>query len=148
MTVEKTAVYIDAGGANVYTVFVSAIGASIADLGSTARCKSVMHGGYCMAMDTQVRVLDKYVSSKRLIDVDAMNYPDNMKRPDIMTNIHENGHNYEMGTVMITADMASFYIRRSDRQTCRLLFLSKTPVKQPITGEYSNAARVATIHNT
>jgi len=148
MTVEKTAVYIDHEGANVYTVFVSANGVPIADLGCTARCKSVMHGGYCLAMDVQVRVLDKYVTFNRLSNIDAMYYPDNMNRPNTMTEIREGVHKYEMGTVMITNDMASFYIRRSDRETCRLVFLSKTSVKQPVAGETSNAARVGTLHNT
>ena len=148
MTVEKTAVYIDREGANVYTVFVSANGVPVADLECTATCESVMHGGYCLAMDVQVRVLDKYVESNRLSNLDAMYYPDNISRPCIMKEICEDAHEYEMGTVMITNDMASFYIRRSDRETCRLVFLSKTSVQKPVAAETSNAARVGTPHNT
>ena len=147
MTVEKTAVYIDRGGANVYTVFVSAEGASIADLGTIAKCQSLMRDGYCLAMDVQVYVLDKYVTFHRLTDVDEMYYPDNMSRPAIIE-IHVGVHKYEMGTVMVTNDKASFYIRRSDRKTCRLVFLSKTSVKKPVDRETSNAAKVGTLHNT
>jgi len=145
MPVKNTQLYIDASETNVYTVFVSALGMSpncIDTANSTDahrynnmhKLQSVIAGGYCLATSEQVRVFDKYVSHNNIAHIDCMHYPDFARRPAPMRNICENWHRYDMGVLMTTPDLASFYICRSGGGTPRLMLVCKTAVTPAKTG--------------
>ena len=145
MPVKDALLYMDASGANVYTVFVSALGMSgesidTADSTDGHRYTSmkalqpVIAGGYCLATSGQVRVLDKYVSRNKMVEIDCMHYPSFTRRPAAIRNIYENSRYYDMGVIMTTPDLASFYIRRSGGGTARLMLVCKTAVTAAQTG--------------
>lgn len=145
MPVKNAQLYVDASETNVYTVFVSALGMSsncIDTANSTDACRydnmrtlqSVIAGGYCLATSEQVRVFDKYVSHNNIAHIDCMHYPDFTRRPAPMRNICENCRRYDMGVVMTTPDLASFYICRSGGGTPRLMLVCKTAVTPAETG--------------
>jgi len=150
MPIKNTAVYIDENGKNIYTVYVSAMGMSAryletVDHNSRHRrecmkmCQSVIAGGFCLATNDQVNIFDRFVSHNKLHAVDCMYYPDGMSRPTVMMNLWENAHDYDIGMVMTTPDLASFYIKRSNGYTLRLFYVSKTAVTRAITFHVSKS---------
>jgi len=145
MPVQNAQLYMDASGANVYTVFVSALGVPCECIDtahstdsqryhSMQALQSVVAGGYCLATSEQVRVFDKYVSNNKIAQIDCMHYPDFTRRPAAMRNIWENWHYYDMGVIMTTPDLANFYICRSGGGTPRLMLVCKTAVTAAETG--------------
>jgi len=143
MPVLNVPVYMDSEGANVYTIYVTAMGMSGRYLDTADQnnenyyrcmkeCKRVLASGFCLATSEQVRALDVYISHYRLRHVDLMAYPDRVARPPAIRNIRVGVHEYDVGTVMNTPDFASFYIRRSHAGTPRLVHVSKTAVTRAV----------------
>ena len=135
-------VYVDEQGSSVYSVFVTSSG--LPDIytpcdgcQSYRYYESAINMGYCVATTEQVNALEIYILRNNLRDLDMMAYPDGMTRPPAMQNILQNGHRYDVGTVMITPDFARFYIRRSGGCTVRLVHFSITPLTRPATFRHS-----------
>lgn len=140
MPVRHVPVYVDDGGSNVYSVFVTSIGLPglvfPGDACQSYRCyEAATDMGYCVATNEQVNALEVYISYYGLRDVDIMAYPDDTRRllPPVMQGIMQNGREYDVGTVMIHPDFARFYIRRSGGGTVRLVYFSRTQVTRPTT---------------
>ena len=138
MSVRHVPVYVDEEGTSVYSVFVTSIGISNLYLPcdgcrSYQLYESTMDQGYCVATTEQVNALATYILRHRLSDPDSMAYPDGIRRPPVMERIVQNGHEYDVGTVMICPDFARLYIRRSDGRTVRLVYFSKTQLARPQT---------------
>jgi len=138
MPVRYVPVYVDEVDSSVYAAFVTSTGLPEINMlkdryQQYRRCESVMDMGYCVATREQVNALETYISQYGLRNLDKMAFPDGTRRPPVMHKISQNGHDYDVGTVMISPDLAQVFIRRSGGGTVRLVFFSKTPVTQPTT---------------
>jgi len=138
MPVKQVPVYVNDEGTSVYSVFVTSTGIPNLYLPCDGRLsyrlyESTMNQGFCVATTEQVNALATYISRHGLSDPDMMAYPDNSPLPPVIERIMQNGHAYDVGTVMIGPDFARFYIRRSDVGTIRLVYFSKTQLARPQT---------------